>query len=157
MYPGSFDPITNGHLDIVNRSIKLFDEIVILVAANMRKGGSWFPVEERIALIKEAVGNNPKIKVESWDGLIMDYASKNNVNVVIRGLRAVSDFEYEFLMAAANKRLNDNVETMFMMTGESLFFVSSSLVKELHKYGSDISHYVPLNVKNKILEKGTKI
>ncbi len=144
-YPGSFDPITNGHLDILDRSISLFSEIVIVVAGTGRKSPLFSP-EERLELIREVVKDRPTVKVDRWGGLIMDYARQNGVSAVIRGLRAASDFEYEFMMASMNKQLCPEVETLFMMTGQNLFFVSSSMIKELHRYGGDISSYVPKQV-----------
>lgn len=149
IYPGSFDPITNGHIDIIRRSLKVFDEVVIVVAMNLRKSsqkGSWFSPEERIALIREVFKNEKRVKADLCDGLIMDYARKNKVDAVLRGLRAASDFESEFMMAAINRELNENVETFFMMTGKNLFFVSSTVLKEVAAFGGSIRPYVPIPV-----------
>lgn len=149
IYPGSFDPITNGHIDIIHRSLKVFDEVVIVVAMNLRKSsqkGWWFTPEERMALIKDVFKGEKRVKVDFCDGLIMDYARKNKVSAVLRGLRAASDFESEFMMAAINRELNENVETVFMMTGKNLFFVSSTVLKEVAAFGGSIRPYVPAAV-----------
>jgi pantetheine-phosphate adenylyltransferase len=142
IYPGSFDPITNGHLDILDRALSVFSEIVIVVAGSGQKN-PLLPPEERVTLIKEVVSTRKGVKVDRWPGLIMDYARENGISAVIRGLRAASDFEYEFMMASMNKKLNPHVETIFMMTSQDLYFVSSSMIKELFTYGGDISPYVP--------------
>lgn len=149
IYPGSFDPITNGHLDILDRSLALFRQVTIIVAGSSLKNPVFTP-EERVALIREVVADRKNVKVDRWDGLIMDYARENKVSAVIRGLRAASDFEYEFMMASMNKNLNSEVETIFMMTSQNLFFVSSSMVKELFQYGGDISPYVPSLVQERM-------
>jgi pantetheine-phosphate adenylyltransferase len=145
IYPGSFDPITNGHLDILDRALALFPEVTVVVAGTGHKN-PLFSVEERVELIREVTRNRPGVKVDRWSGLIMDYARDHGVSAVIRGLRAASDFEYEFMMASMNKRINPSVETLFMMTSQDLFFVSSSMIKELFRYGGDISSYVPSEV-----------
>lgn len=152
IYPGSFDPITNGHLDILDRALEIFDEVTIVVAGTGKKNPLFSP-EERIEIIRESVKNRKGVKVDRWSGLIMDYAKKENVSVVIRGLRAASDFEYEFMMAAMNKQIYPKVETMFMMTGQNLYFVSSSMIKELARYGGDISGYVPAKVVQALRKK----
>lgn len=142
IYPGSFDPITNGHLDILDRALVVFPEITIVVAGTGRKNPVFTP-DERVEIIRSVVKDRPGVTVDRWSGLIMDYAREKKVKAVIRGLRAASDFEYEFMMASMNKQINAAVETVFMMTGQNLYFVSSSMVKELARYGGDISHYVP--------------
>jgi len=152
MYPGSFDPMTNGHLDILDRAMKLFSHVDIVVAGTDHKN-PLFTTEERVALIEAAVKNRKGVRVKHWPGLIMDYAKENQIDVVIRGLRAASDFEYEFMMANMNKELFKSVETFFMMTSKNLFFVSSSMIKELYRYGGDISPYVPKIVVKKLSEK----
>jgi pantetheine-phosphate adenylyltransferase len=152
IYPGSFDPITNGHLDILDRSLHLFSEVTIVVAGTGRKE-PLFSNEERVELIREVVADRPKVKVDLWSGLIMDYARDNGFSAVVRGLRAASDFEYEFMMASMNKQINPGVETVFMMTGQNLFFVSSTMIKELFNYGGDISHYVPPAVVERLKKK----
>jgi pantetheine-phosphate adenylyltransferase len=146
IYPGSFDPITNGHIDIIRRSLKVFDEVIVVVATNLRKSSQkscWFSPEERIALIQEVFKKEKRVRAEPCDGLIMDFARKNKVDAVLRGLRAASDFESEFMMAAINRELNENVETFFMMTGKNLFFVSSTVLKEVAAFGGSIRPYVP--------------
>ena len=149
IYPGSFDPITNGHVDIIERSLTVFDEITIVVAASSRKS-PLLTTDERVELVRDVFKGKRKIKVDRWDGLIMDYARNHKAHAVIRGLRAASDFEYEFMMAAMNKNLNPEVETFFMMTGQNLFFISSSMIKELFRFGGDISPYVPLKVAKRL-------
>lgn len=148
IYPGSFDPITNGHLDIVERSLSIFSEVTMVVAGTPRKDPLMAPAE-RVELIREVFSSadfGSRVRVDIWDGLIMEYARERGFSAVIRGLRAASDFEYEFMMASMNRNLNSNVETVFMMTSQNLYFVSSSMVKELYLYGGDISKYVPAPV-----------
>jgi pantetheine-phosphate adenylyltransferase len=152
IYPGSFDPFTNGHLDILDRALTLFPEVVIVVAGTGHKN-PFFTPEERIELIQSVVASRKGVKVDRYEGLIMDYARKENISAVIRGLRAASDFEYEFMMASMNKELNPNVETIFMMTAQNLYFVSSSMIKELFLYGGDIAPYVPTEVLKRLKEK----
>ncbi len=152
IYPGSFDPVTNGHLDILDRSLKLFSEVVIVVAGTGHKA-PLFSLEERVDLIKDVVKDRKNVKVDRWPGLIMDYAQENNISAVIRGLRAASDFEYEFMMASMNRQICEDVETVFLMTGQNLFFVSSSMVKELYRYGGDVSPYVPKLVVDRLKKK----
>ena len=153
VYPGSFDPITNGHLDILDRALELCSEVTIVVAGTGHKN-PLFSIDERVELIREVVSDRENVKVDRWDGLIMDYARKNKIKAVIRGLRAASDFEYEFMMASMNKTLNADVETLFMMTSQDLYFVSSSMIKELFRYGGDVSRYVPIQVVKRLKEKG---
>ena len=145
IYPGSFDPITNGHLDILDRALTQFSEVTIVVAGTGHKN-PLFTEEERVELIREVTRDRPGVKVDRWSGLIMEYARQHQIGAVIRGLRAASDFEYEFMMASMNKRINPSVETLFMMTSQDLFFVSSTMIKELFRYGGDISSYVPPQV-----------
>ncbi|OFZ81511.1 MAG: pantetheine-phosphate adenylyltransferase [Bdellovibrionales bacterium RIFOXYD1_FULL_53_11] len=142
IYPGSFDPITNGHLDILDRSLALFSEVTLVVAGTVTKNPLLSP-EERVALIRKVIGGRKNIKVDRWPGLIMEYARMHKYNAVIRGLRAASDFEHEFMMASMNKQINPNVETLFMMTAQNLFFVSSTMIKDIFNFGGDISPYVP--------------
>lgn len=155
IYPGSFDPITVGHLDILDRALKLASEVTIVVAGSGRKSALFSP-EERVELIREVVHGRPNVKVDQTSGLIMDYARQNGITAVIRGLRAASDFEYEFMMASMNKKLNPEVETLFMMTSQNYYFVSSTMIKELYLYGGDISPYVPPLVIKRLKEKVTK-
>lgn len=152
IYPGSFDPFTNGHVDILERSLKMFSEVTILVAGTSRKA-AFLSVEERVGLIREVVKHNPKVKVDTTSGLIMEYARNHQINAVIRGLRTPSDFEYEYMMATMNKNIHPACETVFMMTSQGLYFVSSTMIKELYLYGGDISHYVPTPVLHKLQEK----
>ncbi len=142
LYPGSFDPMTSGHLDILDRSLEIFSEVRVLVAGSPQKK-TLLTIEERTQLIAEVIKDRSNASVCAWDGLLMDYARKNQYQVLIRGLRAPSDFEFEFMMAGMNKKLNPDVETVFMMTSENLFFVSSTMIKELFNFGGDISPYVP--------------
>jgi pantetheine-phosphate adenylyltransferase len=152
IYPGSFDPITNGHLDILDRTLNLFGEVILLVADARHKNALFTP-DERVALIREVCADRPGVKVEQWSGLLVDFAKRNHVSAIIRGLRATSDFEYEFLMASVNKQLSAEAETLFMMTNKDLFFVSSSMVKEVAFLGGDISSYVPPLVEERIKNK----
>lgn len=149
IYPGSFDPITNGHIDIIRRGLNVFDEVVVVVAMNLRKSNQkswWFSPDERIALIRDVFRKEKRVKVDLCEGLIMDYARENKVSAVLRGLRAASDFESEFMMAAINRELNEKVETVFMVTGKNLFFVSSTVLKEVAAFGGNIHPYVPKSV-----------
>lgn len=150
--PGSFDPITNGHLDIIVRGAKIFDEVYVSLLSNSTKV-PLFTVEERIALIKEVTKDIPNVKVDSFDGLLVDYAKSVNAKVLIRGLRAVSDFEYEMQNASMNRVLSEEVETIFIMTNNQYSFLSSSIVKEVAKYGGDISELVPLVVAKELQNK----
>lgn len=152
IYPGSFDPITNGHLDILDRALALFDEVVVVVAGTERKN-PLLSLDERVSLIRAVTSDRPGVRVDRWDGLIMDYARDHHISAVIRGLRAASDFEYEFMMASMNKALNPQVETLFMMTAQHLYFVSSSMIKELFHYGADVSDYVPAQVARELKKK----
>ena len=145
IYPGSFDPITNGHLDILKRSLNLFDEIILLLAVNPNKK-SIFTVEERLSIMKEATKDLKGVKVDFTSGLVVDYAKAHEAKHVIRGLRAVTDFEYEFQLAAANHFANPEVEMVFLMAGSQTSFISSSAVNELHRNGADISPLVPSSV-----------
>lgn len=152
IYPGSFDPVTLGHLDIIQRALSLFDELTVLIAANPGKS-SLFSVEERIAMMKRAVKGLKRVRVESFSGLTVDFAKSLKANILIRGLRAISDFDYEFQMALTNRKLAGKVDTVFLMPSESYFYVSSRLIKEIAAHGGDISSYVPPFVKSKVVEK----
>ncbi|KKB39236.1 pantetheine-phosphate adenylyltransferase [Bacillus thermotolerans] len=140
--PGSFDPITNGHLDIIQRGTEIFDKVYVVVLSNSSKT-PLFSTEERMELIREATNHLPNVEVDSFNGLLVDYARKVEANVILRGLRAVSDFEYEMRITSMNKVLNDDVETLFMMTKSQYSFLSSSIVKEVAKYNGDITGFVP--------------
>jgi len=145
VYPGTFDPITNGHADILRRSLGIFDRVVVALAENLRKA-PLFSIEERKAMISAALEHDPRIEVDAFDGLLMDYVRRRGARVVIRGLRALADFEYEFQLAHMNRHLAPDVETMFLMTSEESFYVSSSLVKEVALMGGDVSRMVPAAV-----------
>jgi len=154
IYPGSFDPITNGHVDLVNRTLRVFDRIVVAIATNPDKDRSLFSVQERLQMIDEVfAGTNGRVSADSFQGLLVDYAERRGATVVIRGLRAISDFEYEFQMAMMNHRLKPKLETFFMMTGESEFYTSSRLVKEVVSLGGNVAGLVPDNVLKKLNEK----
>jgi pantetheine-phosphate adenylyltransferase len=154
IYPGSFDPITNGHVDLVNRTLRVFDKVVIAIATNPDKDRSLFTVQERLQLINEVfAGANGRVSADSFQGLLVDYAERKGATVVIRGLRAISDFEYEFQMAMMNHRLKPKLETFFMMTGESEFYTSSRLVKEVVSLGGNVAGLVPDNVLKKLKQK----
>ncbi len=152
IYPGSFDPITYGHMDIIERTQGLFDELVVAIAHNIRKN-SLFTISERIEMIRDLTGKFGNVSVDAFDGLLVDYVRKRNACCVVRGLRAFSDFEYEFQMALTNRKLNDSFETIFLMTHENYSFISSSLVKELIEFGGDISAFVPEPVERRLKEK----
>jgi len=154
VYPGSFDPITNGHVDLVKRTLRIFDKVIVAIATNPDKDRSLFNVDERLSMIREVFsGLQGRVQADSFQGLLVEYAERKNSKVIIRGLRAVSDFEYEFQMAMMNHRLKPRIETLFMMTGESEFYTSSRLVKEVVSLGGDVSGLVPDNVLNKLKEK----
>jgi len=150
--PGSFDPMTNGHLDIIERAVKIFDQVYVVVLDNSSKV-PLFTTEERMHLIGQAVTHFPSVKVDSFSGLLVDYAKLVNANVLIRGLRAVSDFEYEMQITSANRVLNEEIETFFIMTKNKYSFLSSSIVKEVAQYGGDISELVPVHVKEALKQK----
>jgi len=150
--PGSFDPITNGHLDIIRRGAKVFDEIYVCVLTNSSKQ-SLFSMEERLDLIRSVTKELPNVKVDSYRGLLVDYAKEVNASAIIRGLRAVSDFEYEMQITSMNRVLNEEIETFFIMTNNQYSFLSSSIVKEVAKHKGDISELVPQEVEIALREK----
>jgi len=152
IYPGSFDPPTNGHFDIIKRASRLFDHLIVAVAVNPTKS-SFFSVEERGAMLKEIVRNYENIEIDNFDGLLVDYAEKVGAIAIIRGLRAHSDFEYEFELALMNRHLNSAVDTIFMMTDEHYSFIRSSLVREVARLGGDISDKVPSVVEKYLKNK----
>ena len=152
VYPGSFDPITYGHVDIIKRALLIFDKVIVAVAHNFDKA-SLFTPKERVEMIKEALEAYPNVSVASFEGLLMDYMKGTKANVVLRGLRATSDFEYEYHMAVMNRSLNDEIDTLFMMTGKDYFFVSSRTIKEVASLGGSVSGLVPDNVALKLKEK----
>jgi pantetheine-phosphate adenylyltransferase len=145
IYPGTFDPITNGHLDLLTRALKLFDRIIISVARNPSKS-PLFTEQERIALIRSVVGRNPRVTIESFDGLLVDYVQAKKATAVVRGLRAISDFEYELQMALMNRKLKSTVETVFLMPNEKYTYLNSSIVREIARLGGDVRSFVPAAV-----------
>jgi pantetheine-phosphate adenylyltransferase len=152
IYPGSFDPITNGHINIIERSLLIFDTLVVAVAINASKN-ALFTLEERVAMIKEATRNNPHVIIDSFEGLLADYVAEKDINVIVRGLRALSDFEYEFQMTFMNRKLNRHVETIFMMTGLRWFYVNSRIIKEVALAGGSVKGLVPDVVCERLREK----
>ncbi|RKH49833.1 pantetheine-phosphate adenylyltransferase [Corallococcus llansteffanensis] len=155
IYPGSFDPLTNGHLSLIQRSLKMFDRLIVAIAVNPKKT-PLFSQEERIELIRDACKDS-RVEVDAFHGLLVDYVHQRKVSVVIRGLRAVSDFEYEFQLANMNRKLAPDIDTVFMMTGEDYFYISSQLVREVASFGGDVEGLVPPNVYAGLRKKfGTK-
>ena len=152
IYPGSFDPVTNGHIDIVERGLKLFDKIIVAILYNPAKK-SLFTVEERVELLTVCLKNNPAIEIDSFGGLLVDYAARKSAQAILRGLRAVSDFEYEFQLALMNRRLNREVQTVFLMTGMRWIYTSSSIIKEAAQFGGNINGMVPPEVNKRLKEK----
>ena len=152
VYPGTFDPITNGHLSIVNRALKIFDKLIIAILNNPQKQ-PLFTLEERISMISGIFKGKPNVEVDSFDGLLVDYVVEKRTNVVLRGLRALSDFEYEFQMALMNRKLNREVQSIFLMTDYKWFYISSTIIKEAASLDGDISGLVPATVCKKLKEK----
>ncbi len=155
IYPGTFDPITNGHLDIIKRAVKIFDTVIVAVANNIEKI-PLFSIEERVAMIQKSVRDISHVEVDSFNSLIVDYCHQKGAIAMIRGLRAISDFEYEFQMALINRKIGKDVESVFLMPKEKYTYLSSSLIKEIAALGGDISSFVPDVVKNKLKEKYSK-
>lgn len=152
IYPGSFDPLTNGHLDVIKRAANIFDHVIVAVAHNTSKN-ALFTIAERVAIIKEVCRSLPNVSVETFDSLVIDFARKKKVSVLVRGLRMTSDFDYEFQIALTNRRLADDIETVFLMPSEHVQFVSSSLLKEIARYKADISSFVPKIVEKKLKDR----
>jgi pantetheine-phosphate adenylyltransferase len=152
VFPGSFDPITNGHLDIIQRGLSVFDDVTVAILVNTDKK-PLFTVEERVELIRETYKGEPRITVDTFSGLLVDYAERIGVAVIVRGLRAISDFEYEFQMALMNRRLNPRIETVFMMPAEGYSYLSSRLVKEVFQLGGPVSELVPPVVEKRLRDK----
>ncbi len=152
IYPGSFDPMTNGHLSIIQSGLVVFDRLIIAVLRNPRKE-ALFTVEERVEMIREELARAPNVEVDSFDGLLVDYCKRKNARVVLRGLRAVADFEYELQMANMNRHLNEDVETVFLMANDAYFYVSSNLVKEAARLGGDVDRLVPAAVAKRLPAK----
>ena len=152
IYPGSFDPVTNGHLDIVARGLKLFDKIIVAILINPKKS-FLFTLEERLEMLRDSLKDFQNVEIDTFDGLLVDYAAQRKAVGILRGLRAMSDFEYEFQMALMNRRLNRDVHTVFLMTGLRWIFTSSSIIKEAVQFGGNIEGMVPPLVEKKIKEK----
>lgn len=153
LYPGSFDPLTNGHLDIIHRASRLFDEVIAAILINSDKS-PLFSADERSAMIRTSLGSDyPNVRVDTFDGLLVDYALQQQARVIVRGIRAVSDYEYELQMALMNRRLEPQIETVFMMPSEAYSFLSSRLVREVCQFGGTISGLVPSNVEDRLLQK----
>jgi pantetheine-phosphate adenylyltransferase len=152
LYPGSFDPLTNGHVDIIQRGSRLFDRIVVAILLNVDKS-PLFTVAERVAIAREVFAGNPNVEVDTFEGLLVDYARSRRAGVIVRGLRAISDFEYEMQMALMNRHLNPEVETVFMMPAEPYTYVSSRLVKEVAALGGSVTNLVPRLVEDRLREK----
>jgi pantetheine-phosphate adenylyltransferase len=152
LYPGSFDPLTNGHVDIIRRGARLFDRIIVAILVNPEKS-PLFTAAERVEIAREALADLPNVEVDTFDGLLVDYARRRRAGVIVRGLRAVSDFEYELQMALMNRRLNPEVETVFMMPAEPYTYVSSRLVKEVVALGGSVEGLVPEGVEARLREK----
>ena len=152
IYPGTFDPITNGHLSIIKRGLKIFERLIIAILHNPQKT-PLFTLEERIEMIEESIRGIPNVEVDSFDGLLIDYAQQKNANVILRGLRAMSDFEYEFQMALMNRKLNREIQSVFLMTDYKWFYTSSTIIKEAARFGGDVSGLVPEIVNRKLKEK----
>ena len=156
IYPGSFDPITNGHLDLIQRGSRLFDRLIVSILRNETKE-PLFSVEERTEMLREVVGDYPNVSVDSFDGLLVDHAAANSATVLLRGIRAISDYEYELQMALMNRRLQPGIETIFMMANEAYSFISSRLVKEVFGLGGKISGLVPPSVEARLHSRLDKI
>jgi pantetheine-phosphate adenylyltransferase len=154
IYPGSFDPVTNGHLDVIDRARRLFDEVIVAVAHNDQKN-PLFTLDERLAFLHETVGEMENVKIAPLDGLLVDFAIAKNATAVVRGLRAVSDFEFEFQMALMNRKLEASIETIFLMPKEEYTYLSSRIVKEIARLGGDISQFVPADVVSALRKKTT--
>ncbi|GEN34153.1 MULTISPECIES: pantetheine-phosphate adenylyltransferase [Aneurinibacillus] len=151
--PGSFDPVTYGHLDIIQRGTKVFDKVIVAVLINRNKVNPVFTIEERLELLREVTKGMPNVEVDTFNGLLVDYMHTKGAKAIIKGLRAVSDFEYEMQMASINRLLDNKIETFFMMTNNQYSFLSSSIVKEVGKYGADVSSLVPPVVEKALREK----
>ena len=152
IYPGSFDPLTNGHVDIITRGARLFDRIVVAILVNAEKA-PLFTVSERLDTARAVFHHMPNVEVDTFDGLLVDYVERRNAHVIVRGLRAVSDFEFEFQMALMNRRLNDKIETVFMMPAEQYSYISSRLIKEVFSLGGSVQGLVPDMVETRLRQK----
>lgn len=152
IYPGTFDPLTNGHMSIINRALQLFDKLIVAILINPHKT-PLFTLEERIDMLNEVLCDKPNVEVDTFNGLLVDYAVKKNSSVIVRGLRALSDFEYEFQLALMNRKLNRDIQSIFLMTDYKWFYISSTIIKEAARYGGDIEGLVPSIVSKKLKEK----
>ena len=152
VYPGSFDPATLGHLDIIQRASRLFDKLIVAPMINGEKHSS-FTMEEKVDFLRRMTRDLPNVEVESFGGLLADYVKEKNACAIVKGLRAVSDFEYEFQMALANKKLNPDVDTVFLMTGQKYLFLSSTIVRDIARHGGDITGFVPEEIRDDIMKK----
>jgi pantetheine-phosphate adenylyltransferase len=152
IYPGSFDPLTNGHLDVVQRAAKLFDRVIIAVAKNEGKN-PLFTLNERLVLVKKSIAHLSNVEADSFDGLLVEYVVNRKAQAIVRGLRAVSDFEFEFQLALMNRKLNENIETIFMMPKDTYTFLSSRIVKEIARLGGDVDSFVPAHVQTALDRK----
>ncbi len=153
IYPGSFDPVTKGHLDIISRGSKMFSKVIVVVMSNVHKNSGSFTIDERVEMIKKSVADLKNVEVDHYEGLLADYAKQKNANVIVKGLRAVTDFEYEFQMALTNKKLNPDVETIFLTTSAENMYLSSSMVKQIGSMGGDISDFVPPAIHKDIIKR----
>jgi pantetheine-phosphate adenylyltransferase len=152
IYPGSFDPLTNGHLDVIERAVKLFDRVVVAIAKNESKH-PLFSLEERLTLVRQAIKHIPTAEADTFDTLLVDYVNRRNAQAIVRGLRAISDFEFEFQLALMNRKLNEKVETIFMMPKDTYTFLSSRIIKEIARLNGDITAFVPPLVRTALIEK----
>lgn len=152
VYPGTFDPITYGHIDVVERGTNLFDEVIVLVARNSTKT-PLFSGEERIAMVREVFARNPRVTVDAFDGLLVDYVVRKKATAIIRGLRAVSDFEYEFQMALTNRKINGTIDTVFLVPDERYTYLNSTIVREIARLGGDVTDFVPPGVRRLLIAK----
>jgi pantetheine-phosphate adenylyltransferase len=155
IFPGSFDPITNGHLDVIERALKLFDELIVAVGTSPIKNPLFTP-EERVAMMKEILGGRPRVTVESFDGLMVEYAKKKKADVILRGMRSLTDFHYEFRLAMTNRAVA-GIETVFIMTSAEYGFTSSTLIREVASLGGDVSNLLPKLVNDKLIERFSKL
>ena len=151
--PGSFDPITIGHIDIISRTAKMFNKVIVVVMSNVHKNGGSFTVDERVEMIRKSVAHLSNVEVDHYEGLLADYAEKKNASAIVKGLRAVTDFEYEFQMALTNKKLNPQVETLFLTTSAENMYLSSSVVKQIASMGGDITEFVPTAIHQDIINR----
>lgn len=155
VYPGTFDPVTNGHLDLIDRAARLFDEVLVAIARNEDKN-PLFAAEKRLELIEQNLAHRPRVRAVIFDGLLVDFVYRNKAKAILRGVRAISDFEYEFQMALMNRHLQGEIETIFMMPHESYSYTSSRLIKQVHKFGGDVGKFVPENVARALPNYGTE-